>query len=400
MATNISDTIRPASDDAITELGFDLDRLQRVRASIVADIEAERCHGLSMIVARHGKIVLDITEGFADRAAGRALAPDAVFATMSVAKQFTNVLALSLVERGLLKLHAPVAEVIPEFGTLGKEKVNLYHLLTHTSGILSALPPVPPEILTNIDNLVAFACSLPLESQPGERVNYSALVAHSVIAAMCLAADGRGRTYAQMLHEDVFEPLGMGDTSLGPRDDLLSRLCPVKVSYKDIPALIPAEAIEGLGAVLAMPGCEIPGGGCMMTVGDLHRFAEMLRRGGELDGARLLSPGMLEFCTRNHTGDMRNILFDMWMGTRNWLAYPANIGVGFFVRGEGNVPGLFSVMNSPRSYGGFGGGSTYFSVDPERDLTLAFLSTGLMEDSYHVERIGVIASLVLASMTE
>lgn len=400
MATTFQSTIRAVESDAIEELGFDRQRLKRVREAILADIEGERCHGVSMIVARHGQVVLDLTEGYADRNAGRALQRDAVFATMSVAKQFTNVLALSLVERGLLKLHAPVAEVIPEFAALGKEKVKLFHLLTHTSGVLSAIPPVAPDVLMNIDKLVKFACGLALESQPGERVNYSILLGHSIIAAMCLAADGRGRSYAQMLREDVFEPLGMVDTSLGPRDDLVDRLCPVKVSYKDIPALLPPETVEGLGSLLTTPGCEIPGGGCITTIGDVHRFAEMLRRGGELDGARLLSPAMLDFCTRNHTGKLRNILFDLWMGTRNWVSYPANIGVGFFMRGEGDIPGLFSVMNSPRSFGGFGAGSTGFTVDPERDLSLAFLSTGLMEDSYHFERIGVLAGLVLSSITE
>jgi len=385
---------------SVNQLGFDADRLERVRKAVCADIEAGLCHGVAMRVARRGQVVLDITEGYADRAAGRALGRDAVFATMSVAKQFTNVLALSLVERGLLQLHAPVAELIPAFGTLGKEKVNLFHLLTHTSGVLSAIPPVPPQVLMNIEELVAFACGLPLESQPGERVNYSILLGHSIIAALCLRADGRGRSYAQMLKDDVFDPLGMRDTSLGPRDDLLARLCPVKVSYENIPALLPAAAVEGIGTLLATPGCEIPGGGCMTTVADVHRFAEMLRRGGELDGVRLLSPAMLDFCTRNHTGDLRNVLFDLWCGTRNWLVYPANIGCGFFVRGEGMVPGLFSVMNSPCTFGGFGAGSTGFTVDPERELTLAFLSTGLMEDSYHFERIARMANLVLAAITE
>ncbi len=400
MATNIASQVQELDRSSLQDLGFDIDRLARVRDAVIADIDAHRCHGVSMIVARHGKIVLDLTEGYADRAADLPLRSDSVFATMSVAKQFTNVLALSLVERGLLKLHAPVAELIPEFATLGKEKVNLYHLLTHTSGILSAIPPVAPDVLTNIEKLTAFASSLPLESQPGERVNYSILLGHTVIAAMCLKADGRGRSYTQMLREEIFAPLAMNDTSLGARDDLMSRLCPVKVSYKDIPALLPPEAVEGLGSLLASEGCEIPGGGCITTTPDLHRFAEMLRRGGELDGVRILSPAMLDFCTRNHTGELRNILFDMWTGTRNWLSYPASIGVGFFMRGEGNLPGLFSPMNSPRSYGGFGAGSTGFTVDPERDLSLAFLSTGLMEDSYHFERIGALAGIVLAAMTD
>ena len=386
--------------DEVSGLGFDPKRLARVVEKVKNDIGTRKCHGTSMIVARHGTKVLDITEGYSELSSQTKLSSNSVFATMSVAKQFTNVLALSLVEKGLLSLHAPICELIPDFATLGKEKVNLYHLLTHTSGIMSAIPPVAPDVLTNIEKLVDFACQLPLENQPGERVNYSILLGHSIIAALCLKADGQARSYAQMLNEELFQPLRMRDTNLGPREDLMSRLCPVKVSYKDIPALLPPEAVEGLGDILTTPGCELPGGGGISTVEDVHRFAEMLRRGGELEGARILSPAMIDFCIQNHTGNQRNILFDMWTGTRNWQFYPANLGVGFFVRGEGNLPGLFSVMNSSRTFGGFGAGSTGFTVDPERDLTLSFFSTGLMEDSYHFERMGAIASLIVASITD
>jgi len=394
---------KPAASTATTniaKLGFDAARLQRVREAVRADIDAGRCHGVRLMVARRGQVALDLCEGFAEHAANRPMKPDAVFATMSVAKQFTNVLALSLVERGLLKLHTPVAELIPAFATLGKEKVNLYHLLTHTSGVMSAIPPVAPDVLMNIAKIMEFACALPLESQPGERVNYSILLGHSIIAALCLAVAGRGRSYAQMLKEEVFDPLGMKDTNLGVRSDLAKRLCPVRVSYDNLPALLPPAAVEGLGTLLAMPGGELPGAGCVSTVQDVLRFAEMLRRGGELDGVRILSPAMLEFCTRNHTGSLRNVLFDMWRGVRNWIEYPAHIGCGFFMRGEGNLPGLFSPLNSPRTFGGFGAGSTGFTVDPARDLSFAFMSSGLMEDSYHFERIGVLQGMVLAAIID
>lgn len=399
MATRRTSVTKAARTD-VAKLGFDPRRLARVGERVQADIDAGRCHGVRLMVARHGKVVLDLCAGHAERATNKPMKPDAVFSTMSVAKQFTNVLALSLVERGLLSLHAPVAELIPAFGTLGKEKVNLYHLLTHTSGVMSAIPPVEPAVLMNIEKLVDFACTLPLESQPGERVNYSILLGHSIIAALCLKVAGRGRPYARMLQEDLFEPLGMVDTSLGLRPALAKRLCPVRVAYKDLPALLPPEAVEGLGALLATPGCEIPGGGCVTTVQDVLRFAEMLRRGGELDGQRILSPAMLDFCTRNHTGSLRNVLFDMWIGVRHWIEYPANIGCGFFMRGEGNLPGLFSPMNSARTFGGFGAGSTGFTVDPARDLSFAFLSSGLMEDSYHFERIAALQSLVLAAIVD
>src|SRR5271170_2711399 len=119
--------------------GFDEARLARVGHTIKRDIEAGQYHGASMIVARRGSVVLELVEGYSDRQAGHRLTADAVFSTMSVAKQFTNVLALSLVERGALRLHTPIAEWLPEFHAMGHEKVNLSHLLTHTSGVCSAI---------------------------------------------------------------------------------------------------------------------------------------------------------------------------------------------------------------------------------------------------------------------
>ena len=90
-----------------SRLGFDPSRLTRVADRIREDISKGKCHGASIIAARHGEIVLNLTEGFSDLSSQKKLLPDSVFATMSVAKQFTNVLALSLVEKGLLHLHIP-----------------------------------------------------------------------------------------------------------------------------------------------------------------------------------------------------------------------------------------------------------------------------------------------------
>ena len=179
--------------------GFDEKRLARVGETIRRDIEDGKCHGAALRVAGKDGVILDLIEGHADRGAGRRLSQDSVFCILSVAKQFTNVLALSLVERGLLRLHAPIAELLPKFRALGHEKINLWHLLTHTSGICSAFPRVAPEVVCSIEQLTNHAASQQLESLPGERVNYSICVVHSVIAALCLSADGRGRSYSQML---------------------------------------------------------------------------------------------------------------------------------------------------------------------------------------------------------
>ena len=377
--------------------GFDEKRLARVGEAIRRDIEDGKCHGAALRVASKDGVVLDLIEGHGDRAAGRRLSHDSVFCTLSVAKQFTNVLALSLVERGLLRLHAPIAELLPQFRAPGHEKINLWHLLTHTSGICSAFPRVSPEIICSIEQLTDFAASQQLESLPGERVNYSICVVHSVIAALCLRADGRGRTYSQMLEEEIFAPLKMSDTSLGLRKDLEARYCPIKAAWSGDGVISPA-TVEGMNTLMRMPAAEIPGGGAVSTLNDVFRFAEMLRNGGELDGARILSPAMIEYASRNQTGDLRMVLMDPLLSARNWLPTPAFIGLGFFVRGDGITPGPFGVLNSPHSIAGMGAGGTAFWVDPRSNLSFTFLSTGLMESSRNQERLGILSDLVLSAI--
>ncbi len=380
-------------------LGFDRKRLERVLAAIDADIASERYDGAALTVARHGHVALRAERGYAERASDRRLAPEDVFVSMSIGKQFTVAIVLQRIERGELRLSMPVAELIPEFANRGKQRITLFHLLTHTSGIESGLPPLPPEALVSIEQMTAWAATSMPESVPGERVTYSVAVAHAVVAEMVRRAEGSKRSFARILDEDLFAPLRMKHTSLGGRDDLTPHICPVVARYSEPGMFLPFE-LEGAALLLAMPGGEFPAGGYLTTLGDVTRFAEMLRRGGELDGHRVLSPAMLELATLNHTGDMPNSLLGYACEMRGWAAFPAYLGLGFFLRGERITPGPFGTMCSPGTFGGLGAGSTCFWIDPERDLTFSFLSTGLMEDSRHIERTARLADIVLASLVD
>jgi CubicO group peptidase (beta-lactamase class C family) len=376
--------------------GYDPARLKRVADALNADIESGRIHGAAVMASLHGEVILDFASGYADKAAGRLLDRDSVLCTMSVAKAIVNVLTLSLVERGLLRLHAPVVEVIPEFESAGKEQVSLAHLLTHTGGLPQGMPSVTPEVLGSVEALTAHVCGLPMVGRAGEQVSYSMVVAQSVIAAMCLRASGGGRDFATMLAQEVLEPLGMHDTSLGLREDLAKRACPVRMAAPDPNA----EIIEYVGELFTTPGVEIPAGGMFTTIGDLHRFTEMLRRGGELDGVRILSPAMLRYSTQNYTGSLRNMVWDSILPSRNWQPTPASFGLGFHVQGEQRLPGQsrFGALMSPRAFGGFGAGSSGCWVDPDHDLAVSFLSTGLLEESHHVERTGVLSDMIISSL--
>jgi CubicO group peptidase (beta-lactamase class C family) len=197
-------------------------------------------------------------------------------------------------------------------------------------------------------------------------------------------------------YADRAEPLGMHETSLGLRDDLAERLCPVRVAEPDPDALITDQVAQ----LLCTPGIELPAAAMFTTIADLHRFTEMLRRGGEIGGVRILSPAMLRYSTRNYTGTMRNMVWDSILSSRHWQPTPAALGLGFHVRGEQPLPGQsrFGALNSPRAFGGFGAGSTGCWVDPDYDLGISFLSTGLLEESRHVERTGLLSDMIISAL--
>jgi CubicO group peptidase (beta-lactamase class C family) len=378
------------------KLGFDPQRLARVQTAIEQDIDEGTYDGAAITVGRHGSLALEANIGFAHRESGRKLAGGELFMTFSSGKQFTVAAVLNYLERGLLQLHRPVAEIIPEFGAKGKGAITLAHLLTHTSGIPPFAPLVDPGDSFDLKKTVAAICTTAPETLPGEAVKYSITTAHAVMAEMVCRVDGGTRAFRTIMQDEIFAPLGMHETALGLPDELRDRVCPVVVRDRSEGLLDPA-MLEGMLESMS-PESEFPAGGYVTTLTDFARFAEMIRAGGVLDGARILSPATLKLAGKNHTGLLPNDIWNYTVESRNWPVFPAYLGLGFFLRGEGTHPTPFGSLASPSTFGGVGAGSTTFHIDPERDLFVAFLSTGLLEESRSTERHQRIADLVQAAV--
>jgi CubicO group peptidase (beta-lactamase class C family) len=378
------------------EAGFDPDRLARLTVAIADDVDAERYDGCEVVVARGGMIAFHKQFGFADRARRRRVEPHQPFVTMSIGKQLTTAAVFQRIERGDFALTTPVAALVPEFAQRGKGAITIAHLLTHTSGLPMMLPPMPPELTGNLEAVVQATCAALPEFRPGSRVSYCVIVGHAMLAECVRRADGGRRPYRTILAEDVFAPLGMRDTTLGCPDAMKAHLAPI-VARDRRPGLFDPAFLEGLGNAVAAD-TEIPAGGYVSTAPDMHRFAEMLRRGGELDGVRILSPATIESIQVNRTGDEPNTIWAYAEAMRGWEPFPANLGFGFFLRGEGVFPTPFGLLASPATFGGFGAGSSAFWIDPVTDVTYAFMSSGLMEDSYSVERHQRLADIVHAAI--
>lgn len=378
------------------EVGLDPQRLRRVAQAIRSDVDGGLYDGAQLAVGRAGRLVLSEAIGYADRARGRALRPDDVLVAFSISKQLVAAVVLSFVERGLLSLALPVAEVLPDFAQRGKGQITLAHLLTHTGGLLADVPHLPVEDLISLERFTAFVCASAPEAPAGQRVIYSKMAAHAVMAAMLVAVDPARRSFDALMDEELLRPLGMRSTTLGP-PPAGRYVAPVVPRYRRPAGMFTADAVAGSAQLMLHPGSRIPGAGYTTTAEDFYRFADLLRGGGARDGFRLLAPVTLEMATRNYTGEMPSSLMDYALGMRNWLPWPAYHGLGFFLRGEKLTPGPLPNLASPRSFGGWGSGTSCFWIDPVRDVCFALITVGSLEDTDHLPRTQRLGDMVLAS---
>ena len=188
----------------------------------------------------------------------------------------------------------------------------------------------------------------------------------------------------------------MKDTAMGRRKDLSSRIVPI-VAHDPSFGNMSAKEVEEHNQFITEKA-EIPWMGCVSTVYDLFRFAEMLRRGGELDGVRILSPASVKQATTIQTGTLANEYYVRVMEEQGIKPPPANIGLDFQIRGEGVGPNSMGNLTSPRTFGKFGLGGTGFWVDPERDVTFVFLRSGLLEHLNDTAKYQRISDMAMAAI--
>ncbi len=113
-------------------------------------------------------------------------------------------------------------------------------------------------------------------------------------------------------------------------------------------------------------------------------FYQMLVNGGRLNGARIFSKHLIEFVTRNHTGDMHDYGMDM----------PMHRGLGVHVRGDTvRIRGLGGI-GSPRTFGHGGVGSSYCWADPDSGVSFAYITNSRVPDPWHSVRLDRVANIV------
>jgi len=363
-------------------VGLSPEPLNRLQKTIERHIAEGRHPGAQIAVARHGKLALFRTFGAARIDPQPVPArDDTLWLMYSNTKVITTSALWILVERGALRFTDTVASHVPGFEAEGKGDISIVQLLTHQGGFPGA--DVPTEAWDDHELLRKRVCEFKLEWAPGSRVHYHGRAAHWTAAVIIESLTGVD--YRTFIRDEVVRPLGLeGELFVGVPDGEHHRTVDMHEPAPDTGK--PVKRTEENHAAFRRAGT--PGGGGYATARAMAAFYQMMAGLGTLNGVRLLSPRLVQYVTRNYTGDR----VDEYMGM------PMHRGLGPHSRGlTPTIRGL-GALASPRTFGHGGVGSSYCWADPDSGVSFAYLTNGRLPDPWHSERMDVISNLVHVSI--
>ena len=334
-----------------------------IEATLRSDMESCKVGAAAMVVRQQGKIVY---QGFF----GENVTEKTLFRLASMTKPITAVAVMHLVDKGLVKLEAPIETYLPGFVGSG---ITVKHLLTHSSGLGSRElgdeqhAKRPRESVQSLADAIAYYQMLPLAFEPGTAPDYSPVFGFDVLGRIAEVVSGM--RYDHFLKQEIFEPLGMVDTTFDPNEEQWSSMIPMHnlVEGKSVTVPMPEHCIfEDFPASYCAGGAALAG-----TLEDYGKFAEMLLN----QGGNILSPETVKA-----------------MGTRQYDIW----GLGMRAAFDDEV---FAPL--PKGCFGWSGAyGTHFWVDPANQITAVY-----MKNSYYDGGSGAITAHqfeidVYASMEE
>ncbi len=376
-----------AADVDIVEpetVGFSTDRLGKVTEFVDREIADGNLVGTVTLVARHGQVVHFEAAGRYGLEDDRPMETDALFRIFSMTKPITTVAAMILYEEGAFHLGDPVAKYIPELADMQllidgepvppQSQMTIEQLMTHTAGLtngwhiehpveqayLDAALRQSPDLNAFIDKLA----TLPLRFEPGTRYHYS--VATDVLGALVERLSGQ--TLEQFFQTRIFDPLEMYDTFFNVPNDKTPRIAGGHLWNAEQQAMapLPAGLLPPPSGVTLFSG----GGGLISTAHDYWRFCEMLRRGGSLDGVRILGPKTVQAMTMARlTPEVRDNGATEYPASHLYPGQSFGLGAGVITD-----PAQAGVTSSKGEYSWGGIANTKFWIDPEEELVVVFMA--------------------------
>lgn len=402
--------------------GFDPVRLERIGTHLTERyVMPGKIAGCQVAVGRRGHLAYHATFGLRDRERGVPLTDDTIYRIYSMTKPIVSVALMQLFERGMFQLDDPVARVVPSWRTHrvwvsgrgddmvtepARRPVSFRDLLTHTSGLTygGMLPGLGDQhpldeiyrsmrirsagVSATMAEFMDKLSRVPLRFQPGTAYMYS-LATDACGALVELIS---GQPLAEYLDEHILGPLGMVDTAFQVAPDKAHRFAANYSRNPDKTTTLLDDPTTS--AYLREPTFVSGGGGLTGTVADYGRFCEMLRRGGELDGQRIIGPRTLELMRRNHLPGGK----DLAAVDVELLADYGSAGVGFGLGFASTVDQIATGSLARSDFYWGGAASTVFWVDHAEDLWVVFMTQLMPSVSFDFR--GQLRSLVYSAIVD
>lgn len=292
--------------------------------------------GAAVCVYHDGRPVADLWGGMADPATQRPWTSETLVHVYSVTKPFAALCLLQLVDGGRVDLDAPVAEYWPEFAQAGKSGIPVRWLLTHQSGLLGIRQPLPREAIFDWDRIVACLAAEEPWWPPGRRHGEHALFFGHLVGEVVRRVTRQ--SLGRYLRDEVAGPWGL-DFHVGLEQTAESR-CARVVGMDDdwraglgmAPGSLSEQALGNplglLDADLVNSGAwrraEVPAVNGHGTAHAVARFYGGLSLGGDLDGVRILSDGLVREAASAQSS-----------GVDVLLGRPLDWGLGFQLESDG-----------------------------------------------------------------
>ena len=388
-----------AAVNALAASGVDAQRLAVLDATLDQYVQNGQLAGGVLYVSRHGEQVMHKAFGWQDREQSIAMNTRSLHRIASQTKAFTSVAIMLLQERGALLISDPLSKYFPEWAKTSvaiadsdanagyrveaaQRPITIRDLLTHTAGVnygwgtaLSAWQQAGivgwyfAGDQESMRDKVRRMAALPHAAQPGEQFVYG----YNTDILGALVEHLSGQNLEDFLRQQLFGPLQMRDTYFFVPPEQRARLSAVyamtdsglqRQPTVQLAAANPENFFYGQGHYLqgqvAGARSHSGGAGAVSTAADYARFLEMLRRGGELDGVRILGRKSVELMTTNH------------LSAEVEYARPGSgFGLGFNVLMDVGQAGQ---LGSVGSYGWGGAYHSTYWVDPQEGLVVSYVT--------------------------
>ena len=370
------------------DLGIDSEKLEAVFARTRRDVDDGVLPSAQVAVARQGKLAGVRTFGVAKHGESEAPATnDTLYTIFSSTKAVIASAVWTLFEDGLLKLDERVCDIIPEFGTNGKEVITVEQTMLHIGGF--PLAPFAPFDWDDRERRLQRFAAWRLNWEPGSRFEYHATSAHWVLAE--IIERRTGREFRSYVRERILTPMGLNDFYIGLPAGLNGRVA--DVFHVEPPTPPPGGWGEVTpDAILSfnrpdVRAVGVPGGGGIATAAGLAMFYQPLVNGGvTADGSRILKAETIDWATQVRTKEFhRDPILD----------YPINRALAVVVAGDDGNQAFrgFGKSASARAFGHGGAGGQIAWGDPVTGISVGYCTNGFVNELTQGRRITAIGSL-------